>query len=121
MTTKLDIKVTISEAVTPTLYQMMMSIKEPRDRASVLKHAAENYLREVSVAPLTSSNVLLRLAPGRPLPSALADVASIEKKYPTRSPHGAESPVADLKEEPLVATGDNYRHDLIGDTFAGFS
>ncbi len=121
MTSKLDMKVTISEVVTPTLYQMMKSIKEPHERASVLKHAAESYLRGLSVASLPPSSILLRMASAGPLPSVLPGVASIEKADPTRSTHGGESPVAEVKGAAPAATDNDYKFDDIGATFAGFT
>ncbi|WP_244808814.1 hypothetical protein [Caballeronia zhejiangensis] len=51
MTGALEIKVTISEVVTPALFDALVAISNPRKRAALLKRLAEDALRgSVSVS-----------------------------------------------------------------------
>lgn len=51
MTGALEIKVTISEVVTPALFDALVAISNPRQRAALLKRLAEDALRgNVSVS-----------------------------------------------------------------------
>ncbi|WP_248324018.1 MULTISPECIES: hypothetical protein [unclassified Caballeronia] len=51
MTGALEIKVTISEVVTPALFDALVAISNPRQRAALLKRLAEDALRgSVSVS-----------------------------------------------------------------------
>ncbi|WP_321794616.1 hypothetical protein [Caballeronia sp. J97] len=45
MTGTLEIKITISECVTPALFQTMTAVSNPRQRAALLKRLAEEALR----------------------------------------------------------------------------
>jgi hypothetical protein len=45
MTGSLEIKITISEFVTPALFQAMAAVSNPRQRAALLKRLAEDALR----------------------------------------------------------------------------
>ena len=45
MTGALEIKITISEFVTPALFQAMAAVSNPRQRAALLKRLAEDALR----------------------------------------------------------------------------
>ena len=45
MTGSLEIKITISEFVTPALFQAMSAVSNPRQRASLIKRLAEDALR----------------------------------------------------------------------------
>jgi hypothetical protein len=45
MTGALEIKVTISEIATPTLFDALVAISNPRQRAALLKRLAEDALR----------------------------------------------------------------------------
>jgi hypothetical protein len=50
----LEVKITISEAVTPTLFKALTAVSNPRQRAALLKRLAEDALRG-SVAPSHAS------------------------------------------------------------------
>lgn len=50
MTGSLEVKITISEAVTPALFQALIAVSNPRQRAALLKRLAEDALRG-SVTP----------------------------------------------------------------------
>jgi hypothetical protein len=45
MTGALEIKITISEVATPTLYDALVAVSNPRRRAALLKRLAEDALR----------------------------------------------------------------------------
>ena len=71
MTGSLEIKITISEFVTPALFQAMAAVSNPRQRAALLKRLAEDALRgnltPAQVAPLSTSSAAARVK--RPYPS----------------------------------------------------
>ena len=50
MTGSLEIKITISEFVTPALFQALAAVSNPRQRAALIKRLAEDALR-ASVTP----------------------------------------------------------------------
>jgi hypothetical protein len=49
MTGRLEVKITISEFVTPALFQAMAAVSNPRQRAALLKRLAEDALRGIGV------------------------------------------------------------------------
>jgi hypothetical protein len=58
MTGALEIKVTISEIATPTLFDALVAVSNPRQRAALLKRLAEDALRgsvQVPRAGVTST------------------------------------------------------------------
>ncbi|MDR5826024.1 hypothetical protein [Caballeronia sp. LZ043] len=50
MTRSLEIKITISEIVTPALFKAMVAVSNPRQRAAFLKRVAEDALRGTIVS-----------------------------------------------------------------------
>ncbi|HEY1213147.1 MAG TPA: hypothetical protein VGE93_05905 [Bryobacteraceae bacterium] len=63
MTSSLEIKITISEFVTPELFRAMSAVSNPRQRAALLKRLAEEALREnVSIGDtaLAATSVIAR-------------------------------------------------------------
>jgi hypothetical protein len=56
MTGSMEIKITISEVVTPTLFQALTAVSNPRQRAALLKRLAEDALRG-NVAPVQAPTV----------------------------------------------------------------
>jgi hypothetical protein len=119
VTNRLEMKVTISEEVTPALYQTMTSIVTARDRASMLKQLAEAYLCGKSIGSSIPSNLLLKISTaGTPR----AHPAPTEKTESIPTTNRAESELASEGALSLAAhepkTG--YKLDVIGDQFAGF-
>lgn len=88
MTGALEIKVTISEITTPTLFDALVAISNPRQRAALLKRLAEEALRG-SVSGSRAS-----LNPG------IADSAGVSpSREPTIQPHIGEAVVAVPRRE----------------------
>jgi hypothetical protein len=58
MTGSMEIKITISEVVTPTLFQALTAVSNPRQRAALLKRVAEDALRG-SVAPVQAPTLVV--------------------------------------------------------------
>lgn len=120
MTNRLDMKVTISELATPTLYQVMVNIKEPRERAAMLKRVAEAYLCGGSITSLTPANILLHISSGNPRSLDRSEPASIERIPSTVDSHGGTAMEVTTTESPRLSD-DGYKLDDIGDQFAGFA
>jgi hypothetical protein len=119
VTNRLEMKVTISEDVTPALYQTMTSIVTARDRASMLKQLAEAYLRGKSIDSPITSNLLLKIsASGTPHthPAPTENPESIPTTNRALSELVSEGVQSLAAHEPKTG----YKLDVIGDQFAGF-
>jgi hypothetical protein len=120
VTDSLVMKVAISEIATPTLYQVMVNIKEPRERAAMLKRVAEAYLSGGSISALTPANIMLQVASTALPPVDLAAPFAKERISSTNS-NGDEKPMSAPAPESRTAPDDGYKLDDIGDQFASFA
>ncbi|SAK63709.1 hypothetical protein AWB82_03347 [Caballeronia glebae] len=88
MTGALEIKVTISEIATPTLFDALVAVSNPRQRAALLKRLAEEALRSSVSGPRAS------LDPG------IADAATVSPNRDSAiQPHIGEAAVAPPRRE----------------------
>jgi hypothetical protein len=120
VTDSLVMKVAISEIATPTLYQVMVNIKEPRERAAMLKRVAEAYLSGGSISSLTPANIMLQIASTAPLPVDLAAPFAKEQISSTNG-NGDKKSMSAPAPESRTAPDDGYKLDDIGDQFASFA
>jgi hypothetical protein len=121
VTDSLVMKVAISEIATPTLYQVMVNLKEPRERAAMLKRVAEAYLSGGSISSLTPANIMLQVASTAPLPVDLAAPFAKEKQTSSTNGKSDEKSMSAPGPESRPAPDDGYKLDAIGDQFAGFA
>lgn len=119
MTDSLVMKVAISEIATPTLYQVMVNIKEPRERAAMLKRVAEAYLSGGSISSLTPANIMLQVASIALPPVDLAPFA--KERTSSTNGNGDEKSMSTPAPESRPAPEDGYKLDDIGDQFASFA
>jgi hypothetical protein len=95
MTGALEIKVTISEIATPTLFDALVAVSNPRQRAALLKRLAEDALRgsvQVPRAGVTSTPTPVNAsattkaaagpAPGEATPVAAKQIAPVPDDQP---------------------------------------
>ncbi|BBQ03648.1 hypothetical protein BSFA1_87760 (plasmid) [Burkholderia sp. SFA1] len=95
MTGALEIKVTISEIATPTLFDALVAISNPRQRAALLKRLAEDALRgsvQVPRAGVTSTPTSANAsattkaargpAPSEATPVAAKQIAPVQDDQP---------------------------------------
>ncbi|MDR5762992.1 hypothetical protein [Caballeronia sp. LZ035] len=104
MTGSLEVKITISEAVTPTLFQALTAVSNPRQRAALLKRLAEDALRG-SVAPVLTPTLAVSVNgdesnTNRDTPATRADDSIAFPDRPSaRADHPLLKPATSNEEE----------------------
>ena len=97
MTGSLEIKITISEFVTPALFQAMAAVSNPRQRAALLKRLAEDALRgNVTPAQVAPVDVIGGRESEAPLP--VPEPAAVSESPPAMTQRSL-SHSASLDEE----------------------
>lgn len=95
MTGALEIKVTISEVATPTLFDALVAVSNPRQRAALLKRLAEDALR--GSVPIPHAQVTQRLLTAGASPSTEVAIQTRTEKVPSAS--APMEPVVDAEPD----------------------
>jgi hypothetical protein len=98
MSGALEIKITISEFVTPALFQAMAAVSNPRQRAALIKRLAEDALRG-NVTPGQSIPAVGSVSDSQSVASSPSAKASVFPDVPSAEPRRAVSQPELLNEE----------------------
>lgn len=116
----IEIKLTVSEAVTPTLFAALMAVSNPRQRAALLKRLADDAVRGRE-----SSGPVNRPDPGR---TAVQQTAAADSGTPPARPHMKPASVEDRKphtsaesDEQPSENSDDEHLNYLADSLSAFA
>ncbi|VXC82549.1 conserved hypothetical protein [Burkholderia sp. 8Y] len=115
MTGTIEIKLTVSEVVTPALFAALMAVSNPRQRAALLKRLADEALRSSGTAGLVYTaeprRTVVQQADVADIGATPAETqakpASVEERKPQKPVESAEQPSETTDDEHLNYLADS--------------
>ncbi|BCQ30410.1 hypothetical protein NK8_86010 (plasmid) [Caballeronia sp. NK8] len=118
MTGTIEIKLTVSEVVTPSLFAALMEVSNPRQRAALLKRLADDALRGRENAGLAYS-----AQQGRTVETEVSDSGTLPAQTQVKPASVVDrrpQTLADSKEAPSE-TSDDAHLNYLADSLSAFA
>jgi len=120
MTGTIEIKVTVSEVVTPSLFAALMEVSNPRQRAALLKRLADDALRGRENVGLAYSAQQGRTVAQQAAVSDSGTLAAQTRMKPASVVDKGPQTLADSKEAPSEISDDAHLNYL-ADSLSAFA